>query len=186
VIVEIGGGFGGLAYHLFKDYNIKYTYVGFDIPEICIIAQYFLIANFPDKKFLFYSDLKLKEVNINEYDIIIMPNYEIKNLPDKCCDLVFNSHSMTEMNSSTVKEYLLQISRINKKYFLHANHELGYEYNSPSGGKKNVIDLNKSEFELNKNEYKILYKFPELLMNTYYENYMTNTYFEYLYERIDS
>ncbi len=181
VIVEVGGGYGGIPYHLFKNMDINCTYIDIDIPEICVIASYFLKSIFPDKKFLFYGEVE--HVDVKEYDIIIMPNYFIQELPDKCCDLVFNSHSLTEMDYSTAKEYLKQINRICKKYFLHANHEYGSEYSTSTGKLKKHVVLNDPEFELPKREFKQIYRFPELIQNDGRE-YKEFDYWEYLYERI--
>jgi len=105
IIVEIGGGFGSIPYHIFRHSHLKCTYIDFDIPEISVIASYFLISNFLDKKILLYGESNIANIDLSQYDIIIMPNYAIKDLPGKCCALVFNSHSLTEMDHSTVREY---------------------------------------------------------------------------------
>lgn len=182
VIVEIGGGFGGIPYHIFRHFNTKCTYIGFDIPEISVIAKYFLKSIFPDKKFLFHGESKIEKVNLEEYDIILMPNYEIKNLPNKCSDLVFNSHSLVEMDNSTVKEYLVQINRICKKYFLHANHTSS-KYKTSKGKVKITVDLSQPQFELPKKDFKRIYRFPEVLTNIGQYNFENYSYYEYLYER---
>jgi len=182
IIVEIGGGFGGIPHHILKHDNLKCTYIGFDIPEICVIASYFLMSNFPEKKVLLYDESNIKDLNLSEFDIILMPNFVIKDLPSRCCDLVFNSHSLTEMDYSTVKEYLQQINRLSRKYFFHANHEFKKLYSTPGGRKKRQVDLNNKEFELHKGDFQRIYRFPELIQNAsfFFEEY---SYFEYLYER---
>ena len=182
VIVEIGPGFGGIPYHLFKHFNSKCTYISFEVPEVAIITKYFLKSVFPNKKFLFYNGSKIKDINFKEYDIIFMPNYELKNLPDECSDLVFNTNSLAEMNYSTVKEYLVQINRICKKYFMHINHGLQSRYKTPAGKIKVTVDLSQPQFELPKKEFKRVYRFPEMLSNPCCDcgDY---GYYEYLYER---
>ena len=112
-----------------------------------------------------------------------MPNYSIQDIPDKSCDLIFNSHSLTEMDYSSVKECLKQINRICRKYFLHANNEYGTEYNTPTGKPKKHVVLNSPEFELPKREFKQIYRFPEVIQN-YGRIFKQFDYWEYLYERI--
>lgn len=182
VVVEIGSGFGGIPYHLFKYFNSKCTYISFEVPEVAVITKYFLKSVFPNKKFLFYNGSKMEDINIKEYDIIFMPNYELKNLPDRCSDLIFNSDSLVEMNYSTVIEYLAQINRICKKYFMHTNHELQVRYETPAGKTKITVDLSQPQFELPKKDFKRIYRFPAIL-TTPGCDYGDYAYYEYLYER---
>lgn len=182
VVAEIGPGFGGIPYHLFKYFNSKCTYIMFEIPEVALITKYFLKSVFPNKKFLFYNGSKIGNINLKEYDMIFMPNYELKNLPEKCIDLVFNTNSLAEMNYSTVEEYLRQINRICKKYFLHINHELQARYETPTGKTKVTVDLGQPRFELPKKDFKRVYRFPGILSNPC-SDCGDYGYYEYLYER---
>ena len=121
VVVEIGGGFGGIAYYLFK-IGFSGTYFGFDIPETLILAEYFLKKSFPDKKILIYNGQECVTLDdINNYDIILMPNFMLKMVPDLCADIVVNTRSFSEMPFETISEYMLQIDRICKKYLYHDN-----------------------------------------------------------------
>jgi phospholipid N-methyltransferase len=180
VIVEIGPGLGGIPYNLFKYFNSRCTYIIFEIPEVSVITKYFLKSVFPDKKFLFYGGSKIQDINLKEYDIIFMPHYELKNFPEKYCDLVFNSSSLTEMSHSTVKEYLVQINRICKKYFMHINEESAFMYKTSTGEIRATVDLNETQFELP--DFRRIYRFPALLgiPGSSYGDYF---YYEYLYER---
>jgi hypothetical protein len=183
IIVEIGAGYGSIPYHLYKFFNIYSTYIIFDIPEICIIASYFLKSCFPEKNFLFYNEYDdIRKVNLREYDIIILPNYELQNLPDSCCDLVYNSHSLVEMDYHTVKEYLKQIDRICNKYFLSVNHELELTYATLDGNSKKTVNLNNSDLQIDPNKWGKAYKIPEVLTNTRKD--LKNGYFEFLYEKV--
>lgn len=122
VIAEIGGGFGGFAYFLQK-LSDSVTYINFDLPENLIVSSYYLTKNFPDKKILYYSgDIKsLNSDIISKYDIILMPNFMIKNLADLSVDLFINTISFSEMDISTVAEYLRQIERTCRYYLYHEN-----------------------------------------------------------------
>lgn len=147
-----------------------------DIPENNMIVSFFLMSAFPDKKFSLYGE------NLNDdYDIAIMPNFYLKHVPDNFADLVFNSHSLTEMSPETVKEYLKQIDRISSKYFFNANHEgnpddYGLEFKH--------VSLNDPEFELPKQNWKRIYRLPETITNAQQKNKITPfTFWEYLYEK---
>lgn len=187
VIVEIGGGYGGLPFHLFNEGDICKTYLDFDIPEVLVICSYFLMSSFPERKIMLYGECDISSVNFSDYEIILMPHFEIQKLQKNSCDLVFNSHSLTEMDNSSVTEYLNQIDRVCKKYFLHANHEFSlnenYNYKSKSGIYKCHVNLNSPEYELPVERFRKVYRMPEIIQNGTY-GYKEYDYFEYLYERI--
>jgi hypothetical protein len=179
-IVEIGGGFGSLAYHLFRFTRGRYSYINLDIPEVGVIAAYFLMNIFPEKKFLLYGEAELTPSVTNECDIIILPNFCIRDLTDGSVDLVFNSNGLSQMHAATIREYLAQIGRICTRYFLHANNE---DERPPLAGKDHYINLNNPEYELPKDEFKRIYRYPEIIRN---DGILIPEYtiWEYLYERI--
>ncbi len=179
-IVEIGGGFGSLAYHLFRQARGDYSYINLDIPEVGVIAAYFLMSVFPGKKILLHGEADLNARVIREYHIIVLPNFCIRSLPDRSADLVFNSNGLTQMHPATVREYLVQIGRICTRYFLHANNE---DERPPLAGKEPYVNLNNPEFELRRDEFKRVYRYPEIIRN---DGILIPEYtiWEYLYERI--
>lgn len=120
-VAEIGAGYGALATFLQRMSQKRITYIDFDLPETLILAAYYLISNFPDKKIFLYGDGELNESRLNEYDIILLPNYFIDKVPSKSIDVFFNSFSLSEMSKSANEHYLDQISRLTKGYFLHNN-----------------------------------------------------------------
>lgn len=174
-VVEIGGGFGGVPYHLFKDFKFNKTYLNFDIPRIGLIAKYFLMNVFPKKRFLLYGEDDIK--NFQKYDIVLMPHYVIKDLPDNCCDMAFNAHGLSEMGKETIDEYLKQVDRISTKYFLHFNHAgqaFFIDVKTEGVDRNNLVDLS----NINMPGWKKIYKFIELLLCD-----DDSTYFEWLYEK---
>lgn len=120
IIVEIGGGFGGFAYYLLKN-NPKIKYICYDIPELLPIISYYLFHLFPEKKIMLYDNYKKQD--LNNFDICLLPNFELLNLPTEYVDLFYNSRSISEMNIETIDEYLKQIKRTlkHKGYFFHEN-----------------------------------------------------------------
>lgn len=186
-VLEIGGGFGGLPFHLFKEQSICKTYLNFDIPEVLVICSYFLMSSFPDKSFQLYGEGETADIDLDNFQIILLPNFAIQEVQSASCDLIFNSHSLTEMDNSSVVEYLAQIERISRKYFLHANHEFGlnknYNYKSRAGKDKSHVYLNSTDYELPREKFRKIYRMPEVIQNGTY-GYHEYDYFEYLYEKI--
>ena len=119
VVAEIGGGIGLLAYFLTRDSNIQY--IEFDLPEVLVVSQYFLMKAFPEKRFLLYGEDRTDE----PYDYILMPHFEIRNLVDNSVDVFVNFHSISEMNLDTITEYMGHIARATKEYFYHENSGYG-------------------------------------------------------------
>ena len=69
-IIELGGGYGKLAYYLLKNIS-NYTYIDLDIPETLTLASFFLSKSFPNKKNLFYGESNFNNNTLNEFDLII-------------------------------------------------------------------------------------------------------------------
>jgi len=169
VVAEIGGGFGGIAYYLFK-IGFNGTYLGFDIPETLILEEYFLLKTFPDKKILIYNGQECVTLDdINNYDIILMPNFMLKKIPDLCVDIVVNTRSFSEMPIETIEEYMLQINRICRKYIYHDN----------SNYKSHRNEIPAYEFPI-PSCFRLLTKVKSL----WYDGLTAqNRFVEYLYER---
>jgi hypothetical protein len=180
-ILEIGAGFGGVPFHLFRDCAFQGAYINVDLPEVLILCAYFLLEALPDKKIFLYGDEPLSSNMRQEYDVVLLPNYCIKDLPTDSAYVVFNTHSLTEMATDTVKEYLGQIERLCAKYFFHINHETEESY-SFGGVEKRHINLNRPEWQIAPDKFKKVYRCPEVVQNDGFE-YPDFTYWEYLYER---
>ena len=182
MIVEIGGGYGSLPFHLFKYPGFTGIYHYLDIPEMCVIASYFLMSHFPEKKFLLYGEGDPSSRGQDVPDISILPNFCLKELPASSVDLVFNSHGMSQMNPGTIREYLEQIDRIGLRYFLHANTE---DETASLARDVNYLNMNRPEFELPRERWLRIYRFPELIRNDGIINPEFSSW-EYLYERVHS
>lgn len=153
-VLEIGGGFGGLAYYLLKS-SPKMTYLGVDLPEMSAVAQYYLLNTFPDKKILLFGEIESSGITpnlIQDYDIILMPNFQLPQISDYAADLVVNTRSLSEMSWPTVQEYISQITRICKSYFFHDNSDQAVV---KGGGH---IEVSASHFPIPKDRFKRIYK----------------------------
>jgi hypothetical protein len=110
LVVEIGGGYGGMAYYLNRDTKIKY--IDLDLPENMALTAFYLMHALPDKKIMLYGEDSLD--NFSNYDIAILPSFAIEKIHKNSVDLVFNSYSFGEMSSNTVAAYLSEADRILK------------------------------------------------------------------------
>jgi putative sugar O-methyltransferase len=121
VVVELGGGFGGMAYYLLRD-TPAVTYIDFDLPENLALASYYLLKAFPALPTTLYGEGELTPRLLCESRIILMPSFAIKKLADRTATVCFNSYSLAEMSPSAVEEYMSHIARLTRGYFLHVNH----------------------------------------------------------------
>jgi hypothetical protein len=120
-VVELGGGFGGLAYYLVRD-NPLVTYVDFDLPEATALASYYLMRSLPNVPIHLYGETELSAAVLATPGFVMMPSFEIMKMPSKSATCSFNSYSLAEMSPATIHTLLDQITRITSGYFLHVNH----------------------------------------------------------------
>jgi putative sugar O-methyltransferase len=185
IVCEIGGGLGGLAYSTLSNSKREITYILLDIPEMLVLSSYLLMAAFPEKKSLLFGEGSLNPYELAQYDIILMPNFMLPRLADETVDLFFNSNSFSEMNSETVQEYIRQIERICKKYFMHVNHNARFVWHDDKG--RRIVNLPSTDIGLDPARFKKIYQHPRLFASVkdevFYYNHKAQ-HFAFLYERI--
>jgi putative sugar O-methyltransferase len=120
VVVELGGGFGGLAYFLLRDIP-GLTYVNFDLPEALALASYYVLRSLPQIEVVLYGEAELSNA-IGRPAALMMPSFEIMKVADKSVDISFNSYSLAEMSPATIGVYVAQIARTTRGHFVHVNH----------------------------------------------------------------
>ena len=147
-VFELGGGYGAMAYYLLRN-NPRVTYLNFDLPENAALSAFYLLSAFPERRILLYGEGSFAGGSIGDYDIIIMPSFEIEELPEKSIDVVFNSYSLAEMSLETIKFYLAKISTIAREHILHVNHT------------RNAV-LSAEEFGIETRGFNLVYKRPAL------------------------
>lgn len=173
VIAEIGGGFGALAYYLFRQTKTPLRYLNFDLPEIVAVMSYFIIQALPDKKVGLYGEAANLQQALSSNDILAYPNFSLTELAPKSVDVFFNSCSLTEMDEETVREYYRIIALATRHFFMHVNHDDDKIYDKASG--KRHIKI--SEYELPGGAFKAT-RFKQAAMHD-------ERYFEYLYQRVN-
>jgi len=182
VICEIGGGFGGQAHTILSSSGSSITYILLDIPEVLAVASYFLMASLPEKRFLLYGEGPLYPEKFEQYDIILMPNFVLPKLGDETVDLFLNQASFSEMNSSTSQEYLSQIERICRRYFMHINHNKLFVWNEAG---KEITNIPSTQLIPSPSRFKKMYQYPWLYTRPVEEIYYKGpeSYFAFLYVR---
>jgi len=122
VVLEIGGGFGGLAYQIVTRLP-RAKYIGFDLPENIFLQGYYLSCAFPQSKMLIYREGLETITNdlLAQYDIVLLPNFMIPATESSAADLIVNARSLSEMPADTIAEYHQQIDRLSRLFFFHEN-----------------------------------------------------------------
>jgi putative sugar O-methyltransferase len=177
-VLEIGGGFDGVAYHLLSRIRREFKYIDFDLPAVAILAAYFLLTAFPSMRIGLYGEVGSADP-FRAYDVVIFPNFALPWLTDMSADLCFNSCSFAEMDELTVREYMRQFERICRRFIMHQNHSWVsgtrngcYE---PMGRFKH---WNLSLVEPNPSIFKRVHKITSPFQGDLYAEF-----FEWLYER---
>jgi hypothetical protein len=124
LVVEIGGGFGGMAYYLLRD-NPEFTYINFDVPESLALTAYYLIKAFPRLKFLLYGEEALTHASLTGSSVILMPPFELPNVPSKSVDVTFSSHTISDLSTSAKIAYLNEIARMTRTSFMNIGNAAG-------------------------------------------------------------
>ncbi len=147
-VLELGGGFGGLAYFLIKNVrNLKY--IGIDLPENIALQTYYLTTTYPEKRFLLADDEHLLSRLINEdFDIALLPSQYIESMPSNSVNLSFNSYSLAEMSKSAADNYITQLSRISSGYIYHINHTRWA--------------VSADDFNVDRSKFELMFRFPTM------------------------
>ncbi len=120
VVLEIGGGFGGLAHHLMHSCpNSKY--IGYDLPENIALQTYYLCSLFPKARVLTYQENMpgLTPDMLEDFDLILLPNFELRRAGSLIADLIVCIRVLSSMSPEAIVEYFSQIDRIGRVFFYH-------------------------------------------------------------------
>lgn len=118
-LVEIGAGFGGLAYWAIKLKKINIdTYTIIDLPLINVLQGYFLIKAFGASNVRLYG-----ETFNNDASIFILPIVAFEAEIKKDIDVLINENSMPEMSDEIVRSYILYAKKQLSGIFFSYNHE---------------------------------------------------------------
>lgn len=111
VILEIGGGFGAIAWYLLRD-GPPATYVTCDRPERLALSAYYLFRSFPDRRIVLFGESDLSPASIARADVLFVPAFELGALPDRATDVAFSSLALVDPAPDTLGPLLKQIDRL--------------------------------------------------------------------------
>lgn len=104
VVIEIGGGYGGLARALLT-YNPKYTYFICDLEETIFFSAVYLTKHLGTHK-VHLIDKLLKGSDIEQGHVYIVPQSKIEYLNELQFDYAISQQSLQEMTRKQVERYL--------------------------------------------------------------------------------
>lgn len=108
-MLEIGGGYGGLAHQL-SNICGNVSYVIIDLPETLLFSASYLSLLNPQKRIYIYDKTDFPEFiqceAVAPYDFVLLPNYKLRSLIHLRFDLVINVASLQEMRTSQAETYL--------------------------------------------------------------------------------
>lgn len=121
VVMEIGGGLGGLARILRAHYGDRLTYYAVDLPETLAIQEWYLRGCFPEAPTAFKAGrtrVEFKRGGLNFVNAYALETQEI------ALDVAVNIDSMQEMNAGAVRAYLryLEANISERGLFYFQNH----------------------------------------------------------------
>tara|TARA_Y100000389_G_C17456404_1_gene518470 strand:- start:1300 stop:2343 length:1044 start_codon:yes stop_codon:yes gene_type:complete len=151
VLIEIGGGYGGLCLQNWRRFEGNCTIVNMDLFPALAVTYFYLMKNripvnlITEKK----CDVKDKMVNLILSD-------EVKNVWRKIprSDLIFNSRSLCEMDKNTISEYFNLINFSKTKFFYHENSNYLLFPNS-----ERHIEVVADKFPIDKKKFKLISKY---------------------------
>lgn len=117
-LVEIGGGYGCLAYVCHRNGFSDYTIV--DLPWVNLVQGYMLIMSLPPGSISLFGE--------PDAPVKVRPFWEFGTLADRSVDVVINTDSLPEIGEETARQYITDIARVVRKYFLSINQEAMTEY----------------------------------------------------------
>ena len=95
------------------------------MPELSLLAHYFLYQCFPNAKICTSAHFKEKKViskeDLSEYDFAILPASFLNKFENEIVDISINTTSLGEMTDQMQNFYLNQIERVTEKYFYSVN-----------------------------------------------------------------
>jgi hypothetical protein len=185
VVLEIGGGFGEQAYQVLHQARCRQVpvrlYLDFDLPEVLVVASYFLLKSLPELRFRLYGEGPVTASPGAGFDVGLFPHFTIDQVEDCSTDLVLNTSSLSEMDESTSRHYLEVVNRVCRRYFMHVNHETRLVFRQPDGTlSRNAVG---SELVPDESAFKRIHKYRWTLARPEDRPFPL---FAYLYERVRS
>lgn len=112
-ILEIGGGYGGLAYFI-KQVLPQVNYFICDLPESLLFSSLYLGLNCPDVQHTLYNGSNSEELTKNNWGFKYIPNYMFDEFAEQNLDfdIAINTLSFSEMSEKQVRHYADRLKKL--------------------------------------------------------------------------
>jgi putative sugar O-methyltransferase len=140
-VVELGAGYGGLPWAS-RNCIPNSRYFEFDLPEVLAIASFYILSTYPKTNIALFGEVDLQSAELDNFDFIFMPKFEIERMPSNWSDVSFNSWSLAEMEAEAIGNYVRHLGRVTRRYFFHVNHVIHSKISS------DVFPVNFRKFRL--------------------------------------
>jgi putative sugar O-methyltransferase len=108
-MLEVGGGYGGLAFQIAKIVR-NVSYVLIDNPEALFLAGAYLALNHPTARIYLFDEATCTKAHFRdsfeEYDYLLVPDFALSELKAVDFDLFLNLMSFQEMSEKQIDAYL--------------------------------------------------------------------------------
>jgi hypothetical protein len=121
-VVEIGGGYGGMAYYLLRQRS-GLRYIDFDVPESLALAAYYLGNALPERTMVLCGEQQNIAKDLPAGAIVLLPPWQMTSLPDDYADITFSAHLLCDLQPTARERYLKEIDRFTSRYLLHWDRE---------------------------------------------------------------
>jgi len=125
-VLEIGGGYGGLAYHI-KKIIPSVNYIICDLPESLLFSAIYLTIAHPEYPYTIYDGKDKRSLHGNSSGFKFIPNFMFDDLLEENIkvDLVINTASLSEMTEQQVRYYGKTVSSLigNEGVFFEQNQD---------------------------------------------------------------
>lgn len=134
ISLDIGSSYGIFSSLLKKEYP-QSRHVLLDFPEQLVLAHYYLGMLFPDARIAGYKEIQeVKSINrdfFKNYDFVLIPWFEYKNIQKDSLDMVTNFASFGEMRREWFDFYVRSEPFLSCEYFFTHNRFQSYpEYDT--------------------------------------------------------
>jgi putative sugar O-methyltransferase len=105
--VEIGSGLSGLIVHLInlnKKIKNRLKIIIYDLPEVLSMSYVLTKSIFPEKKV--YLNRFISNPFYNDFDVLFLPSDKFHLLDNNSADVIYNSCSLSEMDSKDSNQYI--------------------------------------------------------------------------------
>jgi hypothetical protein len=143
-VIEIGGGYGGLALHLSQILK-GCQYIVVDLPETLVFSASYLALHAPTKRLYLYDPAdRLDAATFAGLDFVLLPDYRLDALTGFEFDLAINIASMQEMRVDQIERYLDFIKLTCRGEFYSCNRDR----QNRNDELRSLFDLMRARFEM--------------------------------------